>query len=65
MTDEDKTRQILLNLLALHSSDQSVGLGLAISRQLARAMHGDLSVQTAVGTGSTFTLRLRRAAASE
>jgi signal transduction histidine kinase len=37
-----------------------MGLGLSISRDLARAMNGDLTVSSKVGEGSTFTLRLPR-----
>jgi signal transduction histidine kinase len=40
------------------STQQGVGLGLSISRELARAMQGDLTLQSAEGTGSTFTLTL-------
>ena len=40
------------------TSLQGVGLGLSISRELARAMHGDLTLQSTEGAGSTFTLTL-------
>ncbi len=37
---------------------QGVGLGLAISRTLARSMGGNITVESALGVGSTFTLAL-------
>ena len=43
------------------SRSEGVGLGLAISRDLARGMGGDLAATSTVGRGSTFTLRLPRA----
>jgi len=45
---------------ALNRPHEGVGLGLAISRELAAAMHGELSVSSEVGRGSTFTLTLPR-----
>ena len=37
---------------------KGIGLGLAISRELARAMGGDITVHSVVGEGSTFTVSL-------
>jgi signal transduction histidine kinase len=42
----------------LTTPGEGVGLGLAISRDLARGMGGDLSAESAPGAGSAFTLTL-------
>ena len=59
---EDKLDQIFEPFVqanrSIQARDGGVGLGLAISRQLARAMEGDLTVTSVLDAGSTFTLTL-------
>jgi signal transduction histidine kinase len=49
---------------ALNRPHEGVGLGLAISRDLAQGMGGTLTVRSAPGEGSVFTLKLRKAPAA-
>ena len=45
---------------SLTTNLEGVGLGLTISRSLARAMGGDITAESRPGAGSTFTVELRR-----
>ncbi|HSQ32475.1 MAG TPA: GAF domain-containing sensor histidine kinase [Gemmatimonadaceae bacterium] len=58
----DKLERIFAPFVRVDTSyaraTEGTGLGLAISRDLARAMGGEISVVSKVGSGSTFTLRL-------
>ena len=59
---EDKLESIFAPFVqvgrALNAPKEGAGLGLAISRGLAEAMGGTLTVHSVVGKGSTFALRL-------
>jgi signal transduction histidine kinase len=60
----DKLEVVFEPFVQIHTPGPGVskgtGLGLPISRELARAMGGDLSVESESGKGSTFTLCLPR-----
>ena len=49
----------------LTRTSAGAGLGLAISRDLARGMGGDLTVESIPDVGSTFTLALPRSGLSD
>jgi signal transduction histidine kinase len=49
----------------LADREGGIGLGLSISRDLARAMKGDLTVESTEGKGARFTLSLPRAAPAD
>ena len=44
---------------AINRNYQGTGLGLVISKELVRLMNGDLTLKSAVGQGSTFSVSLR------
>jgi signal transduction histidine kinase len=45
---------------SLSRPHEGIGLGLSISRELARGMGGDLTVESEVGKGSVFTVKVSR-----
>jgi len=55
---KEQTEQVFEKFRQVDQHAEGYGLGLFISRQLARAHGGDLNVQSIVNKGSTFTLQL-------
>jgi signal transduction histidine kinase len=56
---QDKQEEVFREFSRLEpGTERGTGLGLAISRKIARAMGGDVVLQSVPGEGSTFSLRL-------
>jgi signal transduction histidine kinase/FixJ family two-component response regulator/HPt (histidine-containing phosphotransfer) domain-containing protein len=51
--------------LEKNSTKEGTGLGLAISKMLVEMMHGDITVQSKYGSGSTFTITIPQEIISE
>ena len=66
---EDRREQVFEPFVQLDRSltqtQEGLGLGLAISRDLARGMHGDLTMDNSSGGGAKFVLVLPRGASDQ
>ena len=63
--DPDDLEKVFEPFVRIHSSGgmvEGVGLGLPLSRSLARGMGGEVRADSTLGTGSTFTVTLPRSA---
>ena len=63
--DLPKIFEPFVQLGSRESTEQGTGLGMPISRDLARAMGGDLVARSRLGEGSSFTLTLPRAGTAD
>jgi signal transduction histidine kinase len=52
--------EIFRQLSPCEGQAKGVGLGLALARRFARVMDGEITVQSGVGAGTTFTVTLPR-----
>jgi K+-sensing histidine kinase KdpD len=58
LADEEIARAFTALVPTPTLSDDRAWQGLALSRRVCQAMHGDITIDRAPGTGTIFTLRL-------
>ena len=62
--DAPTLAQIFDPCFSTKSADRATGVGLPAVRRIVEQLHGDVSVESEVGKGSTFTVRLPRVPAT-